>query len=57
MPPRHIPEYLTSRYWWAYVHPNAVWFFERQWLVNLILFGNYMKLRDTLLQEIERSPQ
>ena len=57
MPPRHIPEYLTAQYWWVYVHPNAVRFFERQWLVNLILFGNYAKLRDALLQELKGSPQ
>jgi hypothetical protein len=31
---------LTAHYRWAYVHPKAVWFFERQWLVNLILWGN-----------------
>ena len=33
------PDYLTAYYWWAYVHPLAVRFFERQWLVNLILGG------------------
>jgi len=31
-----IPAYLQETYWWAYVHPKAVRFFERQWLVNLI---------------------
>lgn len=41
-----IPKYLKETYWWAYVHPKAIRFFERQWLVNLILFGNYKKLRD-----------
>jgi hypothetical protein len=29
-----IPEYLRRYYWWAYIHPNAVRFFERQWLVT-----------------------
>ena len=48
-----IPKYLSETYWWAYVHPNAVWFFERQWLVNLILWGNFYKLRDLALTEIE----
>lgn len=43
------PVYLTKTYWWAYVHPRAVRFFERQWLVNLILWGNFGKLRDTAL--------
>ena len=49
-----MPKYLTETYWWAYVHPNAVWFFERQWLVNLILWGNFYKLRDLALSEIEK---
>ena len=44
-----IPKYLESVYWWAYVHPNAVQLFEREWLVNLILFGNYGRLRDLAL--------
>jgi ubiquinone/menaquinone biosynthesis C-methylase UbiE len=46
-----VPNYLNAHYWWAYVHPNAVWFFERPWLVNLILFGNYRRLRDAALAE------
>jgi ubiquinone/menaquinone biosynthesis C-methylase UbiE len=48
-----LPKYLTDTYWWAYVHPNAVWFFERQWLVNLILWGNFYKLRDIALAEFK----
>jgi ubiquinone/menaquinone biosynthesis C-methylase UbiE len=47
-----IPEYLQKTYWWAYVHPNAVRVFERQWLVNLILWGNFARLRDAALQEM-----
>jgi ubiquinone/menaquinone biosynthesis C-methylase UbiE len=47
-----VPEYLHDTYWWAYVHPNAVRFFERQWLVNLILWGNFAKLRDSALREL-----
>jgi ubiquinone/menaquinone biosynthesis C-methylase UbiE len=46
-----IPHYLTAHYWWAYVHPRAVWFFERQWLVNLILWGNYTQLRNAAMAE------
>jgi len=53
MPPAtSIPQYLHDTYWWAYVHPNAVRFFERQWLVNLILWGNFAKLRDAALDEL-----
>lgn len=47
-----VPAYLQKLYWWAYVHPNAVRVFEREWLVNLILFGNYSALRDAALREI-----
>jgi ubiquinone/menaquinone biosynthesis C-methylase UbiE len=47
-----IPGYLETTYWWAYLHPNAVRLFERQWLVNLILWGNFAKLRDAALQEM-----
>jgi hypothetical protein len=35
-----IPAYLRTHYWWAYIHPHGVEFFERQWLVNLILWDN-----------------
>ncbi|RKZ99775.1 MAG: methyltransferase [Gammaproteobacteria bacterium] len=44
-----VPKYLEETYWWAYVHPTSVQIFERQWLVNLILWGNFARLRDTAL--------
>jgi ubiquinone/menaquinone biosynthesis C-methylase UbiE len=47
-----IPHYLTQVYWWAYVHPRAVQVFEREWLVNTILFGNFGRLRDAALTEL-----
>ena len=50
--PAVIPAYLQNTYWWAYLHPRAVHIFERQWLVNLILWGNFARLRDAALQEI-----
>jgi ubiquinone/menaquinone biosynthesis C-methylase UbiE len=43
---------LQTTYWWAYLHPRAVHIFERQWLVNLILWGNFARLRDAALQEM-----
>jgi ubiquinone/menaquinone biosynthesis C-methylase UbiE len=52
VPPLPVPRYLEQVYWWAYVHPNAVQFFEREWLVNLILFGNYGRLRDAALDDL-----
>ena len=50
--PVAIPEYLQKTYWWAYLHPNAVRVFERQWLVNLILWGNFARLRNAALHEM-----
>ena len=50
--PVPIPEYLQKTYWWAYLHPKAVYIFERQWLVNMILWGNFARLRDAALQEV-----
>lgn len=50
-----VPYYLKTHYWWAYVHPRAVRFFERQWLANLILWGNYARLRDAALGELGES--
>jgi ubiquinone/menaquinone biosynthesis C-methylase UbiE len=47
-----VPGYLAKTYWWAYVHPNAVKTFERDWLVNLILFGNYARLRDAAVADL-----
>ncbi|HEX4858494.1 MAG TPA: rhodoquinone biosynthesis methyltransferase RquA, partial [Usitatibacteraceae bacterium] len=47
-----IPAYLEETYWWAYVHPKAVSFFERQWLVNAILWGNFPRLRDAALESL-----
>ena len=47
-----VPSYLQETYWWAYVHPWAVRVFERGWLVNLILLGNYVRLRNAALAEV-----
>lgn len=50
--PPEIPDYLKTVYWWAYLHPNAVRLFEREWLINLILWGNFRSLRDKALIEL-----
>jgi ubiquinone/menaquinone biosynthesis C-methylase UbiE len=47
-----VPAYLERVYWWAYVRPGAVRLFERQWLVNLILWGNFGRLRDAALDAL-----
>ena len=48
-PLAEIPRYLTDTYWWAYIHPRAVRFFDCMVAVNLILFGNYKRLRNAVL--------
>lgn len=50
--PMPIPRYLEQVYWWAYVHPTAARLFEREWLINLILFGNYGRLCDAALDDL-----
>ena len=57
MVPPTIPDYLQDTYWWAYLHPKSFWFFEREWVVNLILWGNMKKLTNAVLDEMELQPQ
>lgn len=56
LPPRAVPpgvpDYLVQTYWWAYVSPQAIRFFERPWLVNLILWGNYRSLEAAALDAL-----
>jgi len=51
-----IPDYLQDTYWWAYLHPKSFYFFERDWVVNLILWGNMKKLTQAVLDEIDLQP-
>jgi ubiquinone/menaquinone biosynthesis C-methylase UbiE len=51
-----VPWYLDSVYWWAYVDPRAITIFERQWLVNVILWGNFGRLRDAALDALAAAP-
>jgi ubiquinone/menaquinone biosynthesis C-methylase UbiE len=53
--PDDIPDYLRRHYWWTYIHPLAVRLFERQWLVNAILWGNYARLRDAALASLDEA--
>jgi ubiquinone/menaquinone biosynthesis C-methylase UbiE len=50
-----IPDYLRHHYWWAYIHPRGVKFFDRLWVVNLILLGNYSRLRERALAEFGKA--
>lgn len=47
-----IPCYLHDTYWWAYTNPKAVQFWERQWLVDAILWGNFNVLKEEAIKEI-----
>jgi len=44
-----VPDYVEDNYWWAYVRPWAIKFWEREWLIDLILWFHYRKLRDAAL--------
>ena len=50
-----VPAYLEETYWWAYVRPYAIAFFDHEWIVNLILLGNMAKLRDKALDALGSS--
>lgn len=44
-----LPEYLAEHYWWAYLSPKGVGFFDRPYMVNRILWGQYHKIaQDTV---------
>ena len=50
------PEYLAHYYWWAYLAPRGVWFFDHGLVINLILFGQYRAILDALMQRYEALP-
>ncbi|NOR72363.1 MAG: methyltransferase domain-containing protein [Mariprofundaceae bacterium] len=51
-----IPWYLARHYWWAYLWPRSVWFFDHQPIINAILFGQYRKLMDTTIERLKEAP-
>lgn len=44
------PEYLAHYYWWAYLAPRGVWFFDHHLIINLILFGQYRTILDEVMR-------
>lgn len=50
------PEYLARHYWWAYLWRPAIWFFDHQPIINLILFGQYKRLLKQTLHCLENRP-
>ncbi len=51
-----VPEYLARYYWWAYLWRGSIWFFDRQPVINTILFGQYGKLLKKTLEQAEKNP-
>jgi len=51
-----MPFYLARYYWWAYLWPKAVWFFDHQSIINGILFGQYQKLMHATLACLQHAP-
>jgi len=45
-----IPEYLARHYWWAYLHPLGVRFFDHHFIINLILFGQYRNILNEVMR-------
>ena len=44
------PEYLARHYWWAYLDPIGVWFFDHYPIINLILFGQYRNILNEVMR-------
>jgi len=51
-----MPIYLVRYYWWAYLWPKAVWFFDHQPVINAILFGQYNRLMSATLERLKQAP-
>jgi ubiquinone/menaquinone biosynthesis C-methylase UbiE len=49
--PVELPRYLRQHYWWAYINPTLISILDRKWLVDLLLWGNFAKLRDAAINE------
>lgn len=53
-----LPQYLRRHYWWAYINPIMISILDRKWLVDIVLWGNFTKLRDSAIHElIDTTPQ
>jgi len=52
-----IPWYLARHYWWAYLWPVSVSFFDHQTIINAILFGQYKRLMNATLSRVKQAPK
>lgn len=50
-----LPDYLRKYYWWAYISPTMMQILDRQWLVDIVLWGNFTRLRDAALNALRSS--
>lgn len=50
--PATIPDYLERYYWWAYLRPASIRFFDHPAMVQAILWGQYRRLSDRVLARI-----
>lgn len=50
--PVAIPGYLQEVYTWAYINPRSVRFFDRSWIVDIILWGNNRRLQRAVFSEL-----
>ena len=51
-----IPEYLARHYWWAYLAPAGVWFFDHHFIIDLILFRQYRNILDAVMRRYAALP-
>jgi len=56
--PYALPDYLLQHYWWAYLSPLGVSFFDHGFMVNRILWGQYHAIaQDTVAMISQASNQ
>ena len=52
-----LPQYLRRHYWWAYINPTMISILDRKWLVDIVLWGNFTRLRDAAVEELRKTPE
>lgn len=45
-----IPRYLAKNYWWAYLSPIGIKFFDSDFMVNRILWGQYHQIAQNTVE-------
>jgi len=49
---KSLPPYLVDNYWWAYLWKPAIWFFDHQPIIDLIVFRHYRQLVHRTLENV-----